>query len=226
VARFRPVFRERIAHASPVWDEATEAAIAALAEPEVALPGGARLSIHPTPALVAIDIDAGGAVAARRGKAGQHAAVNRSVLPALASQIRLRNLSGAILVDFAGLGASQRAALGPGLSAALAGDPLKPRLLGFTALGLAEIVRRRMHPPLHELLAGPHAAGLAALRAVVARARAEPHWSPALRAAPPVVRALDADREARNELDAHLGGSFRLAMQPDPSLGGTDWVLA
>ena len=100
------------------------------------------------------------------GKMAAHLAVNRAVLPALARQIRLRNLSGAILVDFAGLPARRRAALAPALHAALAEDPLRPRLLGFTALGLAEIVRPRVHPPLHELLAGPHAAGLAALRRI------------------------------------------------------------
>ena len=49
---------------------------------------------------------------ARQGKAAAHLAVNRAVLPALARQIRLRNLSGAILVDFAGLPARRRAALG------------------------------------------------------------------------------------------------------------------
>jgi Ribonuclease G/E len=225
LARLRPVFRERIAHADPVWDDAIEAAVAALAEPEVVLPGGIRLSIHPTPALVAIDIDAGGVVAERRSKTGQHIAVNRLVLPAVAAQIRLRNLSGAILVDFAGLGASQRATLGPALSAALAGDPLKPRLLGFTALGLAEIVRPRVHPPLHELLAGPHPAALSALRAVVARARAEPGWPPALRASPAVVRALEADKEARSQLDSRLGGNGRLAVRSDPSLGSAGWAL-
>lgn len=225
VARFRPMFRDRIAHASPVWDDAIETAVAGLVEPEVALGGGVRLSIHPTPALVAIDIDAGGAVAERRGKTGQHLTVNRSVLPALASQIRLRNLSGAILVDFAGLSPGQRAALGPALSAVLAGDPLKPRLLGFTSLGLAEIVRPRVHPPLHEILAGPQATGLAGLRAVAARARGEPHWNPRLRAAPPVVRALQEDRDALSDLDVQLGGIGRLALQADPSLGATGWAL-
>ena len=78
--------------------------------------------------------------------------MNRALLPALARQIRLRNLSGAILVDLAGLPARRRAALGPALAEALADDPARPRLLGFTALGLAEIVRPRVHPPLHELL--------------------------------------------------------------------------
>ena len=48
----------------------------------------------------------------------------------------------------------------PALTAALAGDPLRPRFLGFTALGLAEIARPRVRAPLHEMLSGPLAAGL------------------------------------------------------------------
>jgi uroporphyrin-III C-methyltransferase len=41
----------------PCFDDAVESAIAALYESTVELPGGARMHIHPTPALVAIDID-------------------------------------------------------------------------------------------------------------------------------------------------------------------------
>ncbi len=72
-------------------------------------------------------------------------------------------------------------------------DPLRPRFLGFTALGLAEIVRPRVHPPLHELLAGPHAAGLSALRHAMREDASRPDRAPALRAAPAVVAALQAD---------------------------------
>ena len=224
VALLRPVFGQRIAFAAQVFDDALETAIAALADPVVTLPSGSRLSIHPTPALVAIDVDAGGAVAARRGKTEQHLALNRAVLPALAAQIRLRNLSGAILVDFAGLPARRRATLGPALAGALAPDPLHPRLFGFTALGLAEIVRPRVHPPLHELLTGPHAAGLAALRAVAREAAADPTRVPALRAAPAVVRALQDDPAALADLVRHTGRAVNL--RSDPGLPPDGWALA
>jgi hypothetical protein len=195
------------------------AAIDALSEPVADLPGGGRLSFWPTPALVAIDVDSGSAAGGRSG----HEAINRAVLPALAAQIRLRNLSGAIVVDLAGLSARKRAALGPDIAHALAHDPLRPKFLGFTALGLAEIVRARVHPPLHELTVGPLAAGLAALRSAVAEHAANPRALPALRAAPPVISALQADPVALADLVHRTGRT--VILRSDPSLPGFAWVL-
>jgi hypothetical protein len=173
--------------------------------------------------LVAIDIDGGGALAGSGSAGGRHEALNRSVLPALADQIRLRNLSGAIVVDLAGLSPRKRAALAPDFVAALAADRLRPRFLGFTALGLAEIVRPRVHPPLHELLAGPLAAGLAALRAALAAFNRDPRALPAVRAHPAVVSALQADPAALPDLARRTGREVTL--RSDPALPATSWVL-
>lgn len=126
--------------------------VAGLAEPVFSLPMGAKASVSPTPALTAIDIDGGAATADRAGKAASQARLNRAAIPELARQIRLRSLGGAILIDFAGMRPSARASLGPDLAAALADDPAKPRLIGFTGLGFAEILRPRLRAPLHEML--------------------------------------------------------------------------
>lgn len=222
LVRFRPWLSARLSLSSKLIADNIADQIEALAQSTVDLPGGSHLHIHPTPALVAIDVDAGAAVATGRVRTAAHLAINRSVIPALAQQIRLRNLSGAILVDFAGLPARRRAALGPALAAALANDPLHPRLLGFTALGLAEIVRPRVHPPLHELLAGPHAAGLDALRRIAAEHAAAPHRLPALRASPAVIAAVQADAEALPDLARRAGRP--LIMHADPRLHATEWV--
>ncbi|HEY3846333.1 MAG TPA: ribonuclease E/G [Acetobacteraceae bacterium] len=211
----RPALGSRLGVRAPLFDDDLLGQIDALAQPELVLPNGARLSFHPTPALVAIDVDTGAAT-------GGHMAINRGLLPALARQIRLRNLSGAILVDFAGLPARRRSALGPELAEALADDPGRPRLLGFTALGLAEVVRPRIHPPLYEALAGPHAAGLAALREIAASASADPSRVPALRAAPGVVSALEQDRAAMADLARRTGRI--LILRSDPSLAGNVWT--
>ncbi|MDE2574259.1 MAG: ribonuclease E/G, partial [Rhodospirillales bacterium] len=228
LATLRPLLGERVRQ-GPAFDDAVESEVAALAGAGAALPGGARMSVHPTPALTAIDVDLGTATAERRSKAAAQFAANRGLLPALARQIRLRNLGGAILVDLAGMAARRRAALAGNFAAALAADPLQPRLLGFTALGLAEILRPRIHPPLHELLAGPHAAGLAALREAAGRVRANPAVALALRAAPPIVAALQADPVALGAF-AHLSGRA-LVLRSDPALGaaaapvGGGWLL-
>lgn len=218
-ASLRPDLGERVTRVADAFDDAIEAEVEGLSEPQVELASGARLSIYPTPALVAIDVDAGGALPKARG----HLALNRTVVPELARQIRLRALSGAILVDLAGMKVKQRASLGPALSVALAGDPLRPRFLGFTALGLAEIVRPRVRAPLYEVLAGPLAAGLHALRLVARATRAEPGRRLMLRAAPAVVSALETDAVGLAEL-ARVTGQ-RLNMRADPSLIGDVWAI-
>lgn len=215
-ARLRPGLGDRLRLLpGPAFDDSLEAAFDALAGPEAPLPGGGRLLIHPTPALTAIDMDAGAAAGAR----GAHAvaALNREALPELARQIRLRNLGGAILVDFAGLSPKKRAALADPLRAALAPDRLA-RLVGFTNLGLAEIVRDRIHPPLHEVLGSPPSAltrGLAALRQAAREAAARPGARLALHATPAVIAAL---RDLPGALEeAALAIGTPLALRPDPA---------
>lgn len=221
-AALRPRLADRLRLVARAFDDAIEAAIADLAAPVASLPGGMRLAIHPTPALVAIDVDLGGAAASSAGRTAAHLAANEAALPFIARAIRLRNLSGAILLDFAGLGQKRRPALGPRLVRALAADPLRPRLLGFTALGLAEIVRTRIHPPLHELLGGAHAAGLAGLRRLAAEAAAAPGRPLALRASPAVAAALQDDEAARDAVLRCTGRPLKL--QADPGLCG-DWMI-
>ncbi len=209
---------DRFSVEHPVFDDVLEADIEVLGSPTVELPGGGRLHISATPALVAIDLDTGAATAERRDKAAAQIEFNRAALPVLARQIRLRNLSGAILIDFAGLSVRRRAALRPDLAAVLAEDPLRPRLFGFTALGLAEILRPRVHPPLHELLVGPHATGLAALRQIAADLAARPDRLPVLRAAPTIVAALQNDPMALSDLARRAGRP--LMLRSDPAVAG------
>lgn len=222
VAQLRPALGPRIT-IGPVPDDALLGWIEALANAQIPLPGGARASIHPTPALVAIDVDAGSATADRRAKPAAQMAANLAALPEIARQIRLRNLSGAILVDVAGMSLRRRPALAPAFTAALADDPLRPRFLGFTALGLAEIMRPRVHPPLHELLRGPHAAGLAALRELMAAAAAEPSTAFSLRCAPDVAASLADDAVALPDLARRTGRP--LIVQPDPGLPLSGWTV-
>ena len=84
-------------------------------------------------------------------------------------------------------------------------------------------MRPRVHPPLHELLAGPHAVGLAALRRAATDIAAAPSRALALRAAPPIIAALQADPVALEDLARRAGRPMPL--RADPSLPATAWVL-
>ena len=223
MATLRGDFAGRVSLVTTAFGDALDAEVDALSDAEITTASGARLSVHPTPALVAIDVDGGGALSGLDRATHRHRTLNLGVMADLALQIRLRNLSGAILTDFAGLKAKQRASLAPALTAALANDPLRPRLLGFTALGFAEIARPRVRPPLHEVLSGPLAAGLVALRALSRANRAEPGRRLGLRAAPAVIAALEADPVALADL-ARITGR-RLNSRADPGLGPGRWRI-
>jgi Ribonuclease G/E len=222
LARLKPLLGERVRLDREAFDDALEAEFELLAGAEVPLPGGGRLTIHPTPALTAIDVDAGGHVG---GDAEAGLRLNRAAVAEAARQIRLRNLAGAILLDIAGLSVAKREALSAPLAAALAADPLKPRLLGLTRLGLFEIQRPRIHPPLHEVLGGENralTAGLAALRRAVAEGAARPGREVALHAAPAVAAALQAMPEALAEAGAALGRPLRLHADPARRIGAEE----
>jgi Ribonuclease G/E len=146
MASLRAELEGRLHHAPP-FDAVLEDEISVLFSPTVTLPGGAVLHITSAPAATLLDVDAGPA-------SGVPAlALNLALIPALCRQIVLRNLSGGILIDFAGMKSAHRARLGAALKAALAADPLRPECLGFSHLGFAELTRRRVRPPLSELTA-------------------------------------------------------------------------
>jgi Ribonuclease G/E len=182
-ARLRGAFGDRVVPShSPVFDEVLEGEFASLAESSVPLPGGGVMHIQTTRALTALDVDSAGA-------GDGLARFNESALPEIARQIRLRNLSGAILLDVAGLSPKRRQALLEPLRQALRPDALA-RLVGLTGLGLFEMVRDRIHPPLAEALHSPLAEGLAALRQAVRDAAARPAQRLMLEARPEVISAL------------------------------------
>ncbi len=130
--------------------------IEALKESFVKLPMGIQASITPTPALTAIDMDSISHSQENQTKIKAQFNANRIALPPLLHQLRLRNLSGAIFIDLIGLPIKKRRLLQDDINKSLVKDPISPRLLGFTHLGLAEIVRTRKRPPLYELLTSDH----------------------------------------------------------------------
>jgi ribonuclease G len=146
IAQLRPSLEGRLRHDAQCFDPVLEDEVAGLAEPSAPLPMGAIMHITAAPAAVLIDIDAAAA------SDTPPLALNTAILPEICRQILLRNLSGGILIDFAGMKPAARAKLSAPLTQALTRDFLKPEFLGFSNLGFAEIVRRRVRPPLHEVL--------------------------------------------------------------------------
>jgi ribonuclease G len=203
VARLRASLGDRVqAQHGAVFDEAIEGEFASLSESAVALPSGGVLHIQTTRALTALDVDS--------ASAGDGLArFNKAALPEIARQIRLRNLSGAILLDVAGLSAKRRQALLEPLRVALAPDKLA-RLVGLTGLGLIEMVRDRIHPPLAEILHTPLAEGLAALRQAARDAAARPAQRLMLEARPEVIAALRDLPGALDEYAALTGHALAL----------------
>ncbi len=188
------------------FEDDIETEFESLAVATISLAGGGGLIVQTTHALTAIDVDAGSHAGADRAAAQ---ALNAAALREAARQIRLRNCAGGILIDAAGMAARDRAALEPLLRAALAPDRLA-ELLGTGPLGLFEIRRARIHPPLAETLAGPLTPGLALLRAAAREAAHAPHRKLALHAPASVLAALRSLPEALTEYAAAAGHAITL----------------
>ena len=124
-----------------------EAIFAAL-EKEVRLKGGGRIFIEETKAFVAVDVDTGD----DRGN-GSISRLNEEAAIEIARQIRLRNLSGKIIVDFAG--SSEYRYMKPVLEVLereVAKDPIRTHVVGLSRAGNVEIIRIRRRPSLSDVM--------------------------------------------------------------------------
>ena len=121
----------------------------------VPLPGGGSLIVDEREALSTIDVNSGSTVFASGGD-GLPLEENLRAVPEIARQIRLRNLSGIVLVDFIDMDLdSQRAQVQAAMEAALSEDRVKTAVHGFTSLGLLELTRKRTRDSLRDLLTQP-----------------------------------------------------------------------
>jgi ribonuclease G len=128
----------------PIFDRfKLEREIGRLLRPRVWLPSGGYLVIEPTEALVAIDVNTGKDVG-REGPEATALSTNREAASEVARQLRLRDLSGIVVVDFIGMRdeASRREVLDL-LERHLAQDRARTRTLPLSEFGLVEITRQR-----------------------------------------------------------------------------------
>ena len=119
---------------------------------KVWLKSGAYLVIQPTEALTVIDVNSGKNVAKKEVQEN-FLKINIEAAKEIAYQLRLRNLSGIILVDFINLASKEaEAELLKEFRAALKEDPVPTQLVDITKLGLVEVTRKKVKKCLSEIL--------------------------------------------------------------------------
>ncbi len=126
-------------------------------EKKVWLKSGGNLVIEPTEALTVIDVNTGKAVDGRRNKETTFYKINCEAAIEAARQIRMRNLSGIIVIDFIDMKEQEHVEeLMQLLRMKLSEDKVKTVLVDITKLGLVEITRMKKNPPLREVLSSNH----------------------------------------------------------------------
>ena len=114
------------------------------------LKSGGYLVIQPTEALTVIDVNTGKFTAGKKKEAA-FLKLNQEAALESARQIRLRNLSGIILIDFINMEEKEsEVQLLKTLDDALRRDPIRTTLVDMTKLSLVEITRMKKERPLHE----------------------------------------------------------------------------
>lgn len=129
--------------------------IAAALKTKVWLKSGGHIVIHPTEALVAIDVNTGRYV-------GQHnledtvLTTNLEAVQEVVRQVRLRNLGGIIVIDLIDMTEQvHRDQVNAALDLEMSKDRAKHKILNISEFGLVEITRKRSRPSLERALTQP-----------------------------------------------------------------------
>ena len=110
----------------------------------IVLESGVEVLFEPGETLCAVDVDSATA-GGRQGRAPRRPIdVNLEAAPAIAQQLRLRNIAGAVVIDFVTMRSTyDRDKVQAALARTLADDPVPTQLYGFTRLGHFELTRAR-----------------------------------------------------------------------------------
>ncbi len=112
---------------------------------------GGTIIIQPTEALTVIDVNTGKAVSGKKQVQETFFKVNMEAAHEIAKQIRLRNLSGIIIIDFIDMEQQDfKDRMMKELGDLFRQDPIKTTLVDITALNLVEVTRKKVRKPLHE----------------------------------------------------------------------------
>lgn len=117
---------------------------------KVWMKSGAYLIIEPTEALTVIDVNSGKCVT-KKDKEEQYYKINIEAAIESAKQIRLRNISGIVIIDFINLKDEKKMQeVLKVLKFHLQNDRIPTKLIGVTKLQLVEITRKKTHKSLQE----------------------------------------------------------------------------
>lgn len=199
----------------------------------LALPGSGSVHFEATHAAMMVDVDSGSPEGGSPERTAL--AINLAAAEVIARQIRLRNLGGAVVIDFIGVDdRSSRERVRGALARGLEADPMQPQILGWSRLGHLELVRRRRTRPLADALLEPTPGGpflktavtvaLEALRMLRREARAQPGRRWRLSVAPEVAAAL-ASGAARALCDLEQRFGRPIAIAEDTSLGRVQFSI-
>lgn len=117
------------------------------------LKSGGYLVIEPTEALTVIDVNTG-KYTGKKALRDTIMKINLESAEEIGHQLRLRNLSGIIIIDFIDMELEEdRLNLVTRLTEILSKDPVKTTVVEITKLNLVEITRKKIRRPLHEQVA-------------------------------------------------------------------------
>lgn len=127
-----------------------EEQLASLYSPQVELKSGGYIVINQTEALVAIDVNSGRSTSERNVESTA-SRTNVEAAHEIARQIRLRDLSGLIVIDFIDmLDSKNRKAVEKAIKEATSNDKAKIQLSRISPFGLLEMSRQRIRQSLTE----------------------------------------------------------------------------
>lgn len=127
-----------------------EKAVAEALQKKVWLKSGGYLVIEPTEAMTVIDVNSG-KYAGKKNFRDTIRKINLEAAAEIACQLRLRNLSGIIIVDFIDMDRPEdQEELMTVLTDWCGRDPVKTTVVDMTRLGLVEITRKKIRKPFRE----------------------------------------------------------------------------
>lgn len=131
-----------------------ERALDNAAKEKVWLPSGGFLMIQQTEAFVAVDVNTG-KYTGKKKQQETYRKINLEAAREIAAQLRLRNLSGIILIDFINLERKEhQEELLNVLKKYLRRDPVHTVLVDMTKLNIVEVTRKKVRKSLAEEIGG------------------------------------------------------------------------